>query len=198
MIDQQAANRQRSTPRWVVPALTVWGSGYAAYRAYYGFGGRTGMVGVPASWSQFRAINLAAVVILIVAAAIPFAATRAEPDRWPRRVLPAVSLLAAVGCCMHAVIDIVLCSLSLAGVHPTTYPTGVWTSIDRHRANLQDLLGNEPWFLIEGLLWAALGVCSVRAGSRRAWCGSAIVAGALAIAVGVLSGLDVMGSWRFL
>jgi len=28
----------------------------------------------------------------------------------------------------------------------------VWLSFDRHAADMQDLLLNEPWFLIEGLL----------------------------------------------
>jgi len=47
---------------------------------------------------------------------------------------------------------------SITGVHPTQLPSDVWLSFDRQAADLQDLLLNEPWFLIEGLLWAGLGV----------------------------------------
>jgi hypothetical protein len=40
--------------------------------------------------------------------------------------------------------------LSLTGVHPTHYPPGLWLSIDRRQADLQDLFFNEPWFFVEG------------------------------------------------
>jgi hypothetical protein len=48
--------------------------------------------------------------------------------------------------------------LSLTGVHAQSYPPGLWLSIDRQAADLQDLLFNEPWFFIEGCLWAVLGL----------------------------------------
>jgi hypothetical protein len=72
-------------------------------------------------------------------------------------VLLAVCWLVAVGCSMHALIDIVQRVLSLAGLLRIEYPSSVWASIDRHAADLQDLFFNEPWFLIEGLGFGALG-----------------------------------------
>ncbi|WP_190812817.1 hypothetical protein [Saccharopolyspora pogona] len=59
------------------------------------------------------------------------------------------------------------------------------------------VLLNEPWFLVEGLLWAALGVTFVATSRRRAWLMSAIVGCLLLTVVGVLSGLGVIGSFRF-
>ena len=59
---------------------------------------------------------------------------------------------------MHAVVDVTLRIFSLTGVHPTQLPDSVWLSFDRRAADLQDLLLNEPWFLVTGLLWGALGL----------------------------------------
>ncbi len=73
----------------------------------------------------------------------------------------------------------------------------MWRSFDRHTADLQDLLLNEPWFLVEGLLWGALGLAFVNVSRRRGWLTSAVAGCLLLTAVGVLSGLDLIGSFRF-
>ncbi|HEY6933630.1 MAG TPA: hypothetical protein VI452_09540 [Marmoricola sp.] len=97
---------------------------------------------------------------------------------------------------MHAFVDGVLRLLSLTGVHPTQLPPGLWRSFDRRASDLQDLLLNEPWFLIEGLLWLALGAASIQCSRRRPWCTSAAAACPLLTVAGVLSGLEVIGSFR--
>ena len=97
---------------------------------------------------------------------------------------------------MHAFVDGVLRVFSVTGVHPTQLPATAWQSFDRRAADLQDLLLNEPWFLVEGLLWGALGLAFVSASGRRPWLISAVVACVLLTVVGVLSGLDVIGSIR--
>ncbi|HSU97944.1 MAG TPA: hypothetical protein VLI40_11985 [Gemmatimonadaceae bacterium] len=61
---------------------------------------------------------------------------------------------------------------------------------------MQDLLLNEPWFLIEGLLWAALGVAIIQPSKRRAWVTMAAAGCILLTVVGVLRGLGIMGSFR--
>ena len=45
----------RYPPRFVAVAICAiaWGALYALYRAYYGFGGDVGMIGVPASQARF-------------------------------------------------------------------------------------------------------------------------------------------------
>jgi hypothetical protein len=105
--------------------------------------------------------------------------------------------IGAVGCCMHALVDATLRVLSVTGVHPTQLPASAWRSFDRHAADLQDLLLNEPWFFVEGLLWAALGLTAVRhPHRRRAWTVSAVAGCLVLTGVGVLSGLDVIGSFH--
>lgn len=176
--------------RVAVP-LATWSFLYAGYRAYYAAGGQVGMIGTPVSGAQFRAINAVGALIILAAGILPLAALRSARLR---RALPVVAWVAAVGCCMHALVDSSLRIFSLTGVHPTALPASVWSSFDRHAADLQDLLVNEPWFLVEGLLWASLGIGLVRAPGRRAWVLSASVACLLLTIVGVLSGLGVIGT----
>lgn len=178
----------------VAVILALWSFAYACYRAYYAAGGSFGMIGVPVSTTQIRAINAFGAVVILLAATVPIVAMRV---RVVRRALPALCWIAAVGCCMHALVDITLRVLSLTGVHPTQLPASVWLSFDRHAADMQDLLLNEPWFLIEGLLWAALGFALVQPSKRRAWMVSAVTACLLLTVAGVLSGLGIIGSFRF-
>lgn len=180
--------------RRLAVALALWAFGYACYRAYYAAGGTVGMIGVPISSAQFRAINAVGAAIVLFAAALPPVAIRV---RALRRALPVLSWVGAVGCCMHALVNGTLRVFSMTGVHPTLLPASVWRSYDRRTADLQDLLLNEPWFLVEGLLWAALGLAVVATSCRRAWLRSAIVGCLLLTVVGVLSGLDVIGSFHF-
>jgi len=50
----------------------------------------------------------------------------------------------AVGCCMHALIDMIERVLSLAGTLSISSSAAVWKSVDHHAADLRDLFGNEP------------------------------------------------------
>jgi hypothetical protein len=86
--------------------------------------------------------------------------------------------------------------LSLTGAYPSRYPSGYWLTIDRRVADLQDLLFNEPWFFVEGCRWAALVLSLVGLGSRRRWWLSAVAACLALTAIGLLSGLGVIGSFR--
>jgi hypothetical protein len=86
--------------------------------------------------------------------------------------------------------------LSVTGVHPSHVPPGLWFSIDRRVADLQDLLFNEPWFVIEGCLWALFALTALRPSSRQRWRRSAVVACLLAVAVGLLSGLGAIPTFR--
>ena len=112
------------------------------------------------------------------------------------RLVTVVGWIAAVGCCMHALTLVTLRVLSLTGVHPVQLPPGLWLSVDRHKADLQDLLFNEPWFFIEGCLWGLFALAALRPSSRRPWRRSAVGACVLAAAVGVLSGLGVIPTFR--
>ena len=149
------------------------------------------MIGHPVSATQYRTINAIGAVVILFAAVVPLVAVRAFP-----RVVPLLGWIVAVGCCMHALVDGALRVFSVIGVHPTQLPATVWQSFDRRAADLQDLLLNEPWFLVEGLLWGALGLAFVTVSRRRRWLISAMVVCLLLTVLGVLSGLNVIGSFR--
>jgi hypothetical protein len=167
--------------------------GYGLYRAYYGLGGTVGMFGVPASDAQWRAINLVAAALLFGAAALPLVAGPLWNRAWPRRLLLAIAWVIAVACVGHAFINDVLRVLSLVGSQEVFYPPEVWNVVDRRAADLQDLLFNETWFLVEGGLWFAIAWTALGPGTaRRGWSASAIVAIVVASLFGLLSAFDVI------
>ena len=180
--------------RLIAVALAVWALGYASYRGYYAFGGTIGMVGHPASMHEFRNVNAIGAAILLSAAALSLVV--ATP--WPSA--PAISLfgwVAAVGCWMHALVDTTLRLFSLTGIHPVHYPPGFWLFINQRAADLQDLFGNEPWFLIEGCLWAALAITMLKDPlRRRMWLLTAGIATTVMTSVGILSGVGAIGTFR--
>jgi hypothetical protein len=180
----------------VAVALAVWAAGYAAYRFYYAFGGQVGMIGRPAPGQHFRRDNFIGSAIILLAALLPLIAVSAWRHRPVRRLVPVIGWIAAVGCCMHALTLMTLRVLSLTGVHPTHIPPGLWLSIDRHEADLQDLFFNEPWFFVEGCLWALFALTALAPSSRQRWLRSAVVACVLATAVGLLSGVGAIPTFR--
>jgi len=182
--------------RRVAVALAVWAAWYAAYRFYYAFGGQRGMIGRPSPVQHFRRDNFVGGAIILLAALLPSIAVSAWRHRPVRRLVPVGGWIAAVGCCMHALTLLTLRVLSLTGVHLTHYPPGLWLSIDRHQADLQDLFFNEPWFFVEGCLWALFARTALPPSSRQRWRRSAVVACVLAAAVGLLSGLGVIPTFR--
>jgi hypothetical protein len=190
------ARQPDRAPRRLAVALAVWAAWYAAYRFYYALGGQVGMIGQPAPAAHFRRANLIGGAIILAAAVLPAIAVSAWRHRPARRLVSLVGWIAAVGCCMHALTLVTLRLLSLTGVHPTHYPAGLWLSIDRHTADLQDLLFNEPWFFVEGCLWALFALSALRLPARLAWRRSAVVACVLAAAVGVASGLGAVPTFR--
>jgi hypothetical protein len=166
-------------PGLVAASLVTSGCGllYALYRAYYGFGGTAGMIGRPASQAEWRAINLIAAAVLLVAALLPVAALPLWRRPRLRRVLLVVCWVLAVGCVTHALIQDAQRVLSLAGALQIRYPASFWATVNRHTADIQDLAFNETWFLIEGLLWGMLALIVLGASSaRRWWTGTATLA----------------------
>lgn len=173
--------------------LAAWTFAYACYRAYYAMGGTFGQIGQPVSAARLQAVNALGAAVVLVAAIVPVAALRIA---WLDRAMPVLGWCATVGCGMHALVDGVLRAVSLTGVHPTQLPANVWRSFDRRSADLQDLLLNEPWFLITGLLWAVFALAFVRQARRRAWLMSAMIGVAALTAIGVLSGLGVLPTFH--
>lgn len=171
----------------------LWALGYGLYRWYYALGGTVGMLGTPVSLEQWTRINAVAGVLLFVAAALPIVMAGQWSRRGARPFLLALCWIIAVGCTSHALIGGVQRVLSLSGVITIDYP--FWLTIDRRQADLQALFFNEPWFLVEGLLWGALaweGALRASPG-RRVWIGSAVAATIVATTIGVLSAVGVIG-----
>jgi hypothetical protein len=175
-------------------ALAIFGLVYTLYRGYYGFGGTIGMIGTPASESEWRAQNLGAAAVLLLVSLLPLVALPFWRHPRLRRALLVVAWLLAVGGVMHALIMDVQRGASLAGLHDIDYPASEWQSLDDHAADLQDLFFNETWFLVEGLLWGALAwtVLGRSRGGRR-WLTSALTATAALTCIGLLSGFGVVG-----
>lgn len=189
---KRKSGRLSSRTKWPAYAACGWALLYAAYRGYYALGGTIGMFGTPVSMNQWRLINAVGAAIILVGAVLPVATLPLWRRRRARSVLLALCWVVAVGCVMHALVDVTARILSLAGVLRMDFP--FFASIDRREADLQDLLLNEPWFLVEGLLWGILGwfgLASVR--SRRLWVASGVVATVALTVIGVLSTVGIIG-----
>jgi hypothetical protein len=169
----------------------AWALFYALYRAYYALGGTVGMFGVPVSDDQWRYINAVGAGILLVGAAAPLALLTLWPRPRLRPMLLAFCWVVTVGCIMHALVDMIQRAASLAGLLSMHLP--FWQTIDQRQSDLQDLLFNEPWFLIEGLAWATIAWMGGLKSSphRRWWIVSALAAIVALTIVGLLSAFDV-------
>lgn len=177
----------------------AWALLYAIYRGYYALGGTAGMFGVPVSQSQWRLINGVAAALLLLAAALPVATARLWRSPRARIVLLTIGWVITVGCVMHALVDIATRLLSIAGVIHIEFPFFIAGTVDRRASDAQDLFFNEPWFLIEGILWGVL--CWIELGSvraRRWWLASAIAVIAVLTVIGVLSSAGVIGRFIIL
>jgi hypothetical protein len=174
-------------------ATGVWALFYAAYRGYYALGGTIGMFGTPVSESQWRQINAVGAVLIVMAAIVAFATTtRLWDRRSARTALLVFAWVAFTGCVMHGLVDIATRLLSMAGVIHMDFP--FWASMDRRSSDLQDIFLNEPWFVIEGLLWGALGWMGLTTDrARRWWLLSALIAIALLTINGLLTSTGVLG-----
>jgi hypothetical protein len=128
-----------------------------------------------------------------VVAVAPLALLPAWPRPALRPALLALCWVVTVGAVMHALIGMTQRVLSLTGRLVVDYP--FWASIDRRQTDLQALLFNEPWFLIEGLLWGAIAWFGGlrRAPRARWWLASALGAILALTLIGLLSATGVIG-----
>ncbi|HEX4214472.1 MAG TPA: hypothetical protein VIA06_14245 [Candidatus Dormibacteraeota bacterium] len=184
-------------------ALSIVASGlgllYGAYRGYYALGATAGMIGVPSSRPEWLLINRVGAAALLLAALVPLIALPLWERRPARWVLLTLFSIAAVGLSMHALIDETQRLLDLAGLagrlHINPYRFGGWRSVDVRAGDLQDILLNEPWFLIEGLTCGALVLSELgRRVIRVRWLAGAGAATLVCTVFGLLSATGVIGS----
>jgi hypothetical protein len=102
---------------------------------------------------------------LLVVALLPVAVLPPWQRPRLRPVLLALCWVLAVGFAMHVLVDDVQRVLSLTGTLHIHYP--IFTRVNRHAGDIQDLVFNETWFLTEGTLWGILG-WKASAGRRAA------------------------------
>jgi hypothetical protein len=173
----------------------LWALLYALYRGYYAAGGTIGKLGTPVSEAAWLRINLLAALLLLGAAVLPLVIPRVWHPAGASLAFLCFGWIVTVGCVMHALIGITQRILSLTGHLVIDYP--FWLTIDRRRADLQALSFNEPWFLIEGVLWAAIvWTGGMRTSPRRGWwMASIILAITVLTTMGVLSATGVIGRW---
>jgi len=95
-------------------------------------------------------INLAGATLLLGIAVLPVAVLPLWNMTRVRPILLGLCWVLAVGFTMHALVDDIQRVLSLAGVLHLDYP--LFSTVNRRVADLQDLLFNETWFLVEGVL----------------------------------------------
>ena len=134
-------------------------------------------------------------VLLFVAAVLPLVLRHAWQRSSAQSVLLALCWVIAVACASHALIGMIQRVASLTGKLTISYP--FWRTIDRRQADLQALFFNEPWFLIEGLLWATIAWAGALSNSpwRVWWVASALVATVVLTTFGLLSAFGVIGKW---
>jgi hypothetical protein len=187
------ADRRRLV--WVSVGAGLWALWYAIYRGYYAAGGTAFLPGTirAGSEGEFQLVNLVGAVVIGVAAVLPVALLPLWSRRWPRRMLLALCWVVAVGCCMHALVSVTQRVLSLTGIVHIDYPP-VWASVNYRVADLQDVFFNEPWFLVEGLAFGALGRLGLGAGRpRKWWTLSALTAIAALLLLGILTVAGIVG-----
>lgn len=188
-------NLIRGPLRWISVGACVWAAVYAAYRSYYAFGGRAFLPGTirPGSEATFQLINFTGAAVILVAAVVPIAILPLWSRPQLRGGLLVLCWVVAVGCCMHALVDIVERVLSLAGAIEIHYPDP-WASVDHRAADVQDLFFNEPWFLFEGLAFAGLAWIVMGPGrGRRLWLITASIALFGLVTLGLLVMTGVVG-----
>src|SRR6188508_2611194 len=137
-------------------------------------------------------INLAGATLLLGIAVLPVAVLPLWNMTRVRPILLGLCWVLAVGFTMHALVDDIQRVLSLAGVLHLDYP--LFSTVNRRVADLQDLLFNETWFLVEGVLWGVLGWINLgRSAARRWWIGTAFAAIAVLTCFGLLAAFGVIG-----
>lgn len=150
------------------------------------------MQGTPVSDEAWRQVNAIGALLILVFAILPLMLLPAWRQHRASSLLLALCWIVVVGCVSHALIDVVQHVASLSGALTIDYP--FWRSIDRKTADLQVIFFNEPWFLVEGLLWAGIAWAGVLRTSprRRWWIGSALAGVAAMTTLGLLRAFGVM------
>lgn len=180
----------RSSPnrplRLSATAPCLWSGLYVLPHLYWALGGEVGFSALKPSataHAQWEAINWAASVVLVLPVLIGVGLIRFRGQRVVRPVLLAATFAGASIAASHGLYGIVYRILNLVGVVDID---GEAFAMSEHPWVLWDLLVFEPWFLVEGLLFAAVGwAAATTSQARRRW----TIACASGIALATVTGL---------
>jgi hypothetical protein len=168
-------------------ALCAWSVLYILPHLYWAVGGELGFSALKRSATAqegWQAINAAASLILLLPVGIGLALLRAPTHRLARALLLSAGLGGAAIAGSHGAYGIVYRLLNVVGVVAVD---GRGFTASEHPWVLWDLLVFEPWFLIEGVLFAATGWASMSGSeSRRRWLLACLLGTSLATTTGVL------------
>jgi hypothetical protein len=171
--------------------LLAWSLLYAIPHLYWGLGGTFGFFALKPSATEvdnFEAANILAAVLIAFAGVLGFALGRFQPGKLRLLLLATTGIGAAVAGA-HGLYGIAFRISQVTGV---TAVEGQHFTSSAHEWVLWDLFTIEPWFLIEGVLLAIVGLLAQRSiGGRRLWLcvvGSAFVVALATAAVGVRAG----------
>jgi hypothetical protein len=177
----------RDELRLAATALSAWSLLYVLPHLYWAGGGQLGFSALkPSATAQegWQAINAAASLILLLPVAIGLALPRARSRRLSRALLLAACLGGASIAVSHGLYGMVYRLLNIVGVVEVD---GRAFTTTQHSWVLWDLFVFEPWFVIEGVLFAAAGWASISGSEwRRRWLLGCLVGILLAMTSGVV------------
>jgi hypothetical protein len=148
--------------------------------------------------NDLRAVNWAVSLILLAgAAAIWTLPSFRRTDRPPRRLtklyFETVVFFIGVGavvCISHALFGFLTKGLYIAGLYAVDFP-GALTEHQKWSAAVIDLLVFEPWFLLEGIMLAAVGwAVQPTARRKRIWLAIVGTVTVLLLAMGIILALS--------
>jgi hypothetical protein len=178
--------RPEAVLRLAAWALSVWSVLYVAPHLYWAFGGDRGFSLLRPSaveLEEWAAINAVASVVLLIPVVIAVGLVRFRTTSPVKVALLGAALVGTSISAAHGIYGIVYRILNLGGVVKVD---GETASISEHPWVLWDLILFEPWFLVEGLLFFAIGWAATSGSGRRRWVYSAVAGVAIATLSGVL------------
>lgn len=171
----------------IATALSVWSGLYVVPHVYWAVGGDAGFSALKPSATahpDWQAINAVASVILLVPVAIGLLLPRSSSHRRTRTLLLAACLAGASIAASHGIYGVVYRFLNLTGAVDID---GQQFTPAEHTWVIWDLYFFEPWFLIEGVLFASAGWAAIAsARAQRRWLFACSVGTSLALASGVV------------
>ncbi len=167
-------------------AVFIWSIVYMFPHLYWALGGTLGLSILKPSISeipQWELINWIASAILTAAGLLGIVLIYFWNSKLLKGLLLTITWAGCSVAASHGIYGIIHRLLQIAGI--IEVESGPF-NVGEHAYVLWDLLLFEPWFLIEGILFAVLGWCSFKKPTNRAiW----LILCTLGVIIGIVTGL---------